>query len=116
MIHITLVSVPEPRKSEIHRLTLPLGATVRDALRAVGWPATEEALVGIFGEAVTLDWLLKDGDQVKAIGLFCSIPKPSAEPGPRAKRPVRPRGFLGCPARRRLELAPHFAHLRRPSG
>lgn len=66
MIHITLVSVPEPRKSEIHRLTLPLGATVRDALRAVGWLATEEALVGIFGEAVTLDWLLKDGDQVES--------------------------------------------------
>ena len=66
MIHITLVSVPEPRKSEIHHLTLPLGATVRDALRAVGWPATDEALVGIFGEAVTLDWLLKDGDQVES--------------------------------------------------
>lgn len=66
MIHVTLVSVPRPRESEIHRLTLPPGATVRDALNAVGWPAAEETLVGVFGEAVPLDRPLRDGDQVES--------------------------------------------------
>jgi putative ubiquitin-RnfH superfamily antitoxin RatB of RatAB toxin-antitoxin module len=66
MIRVTLVSVPEPRISEIHRLTLPLGATVRDALVAVGWLAREDTLVGVFGEAVALDRPLKDGDQVES--------------------------------------------------
>jgi len=32
----------------------------------VGWPAREDTLVGVFGEAVALDRPLKDGDQVES--------------------------------------------------
>lgn len=70
MISVTVVSVPEPRRWEIDQLTLPEGATVGEALAASRLGAalreTEgEPLVGIFGEAVDLDHVLREGDQLE---------------------------------------------------
>ncbi len=70
MISVTVVSVPVPRRWGIDQLTLPEGATVRDALAAshLGAAALEaegEPLVGIFGEAVRLDRVLRPGDQLE---------------------------------------------------
>jgi putative ubiquitin-RnfH superfamily antitoxin RatB of RatAB toxin-antitoxin module len=70
MISVTVVSVPEPRRWEIDRLSLAEGTTVGGALAASRLGAalreTEgEPLVGIFGEAVDLDHVLREGDQLE---------------------------------------------------
>lgn len=52
-----------PRKEEIRVVMLPEGATVGDALAAAG--LEREKSVGIFGERVTPETRVADGDRVE---------------------------------------------------
>jgi len=52
-----------PGKESVVAVSLPEGATVRDALLAAG--LKDEKSVGIFGAAVTPDTLVADGDRVE---------------------------------------------------
>ena len=49
-------------RAEIVKLELPAGATVRDALAALG---IDSQRVGIFGKQVSADARLADGDRVE---------------------------------------------------
>ena len=51
------------RRAETASLTLPAGATVRDAVERSGFPAG--TALGIFGKRATLDTALSDGDRVE---------------------------------------------------
>ena len=51
------------RRAEIASLTLPAGATVRDALARCGLAAG--SAVGIFGKRAALDTVLSEGDRVE---------------------------------------------------
>ena len=56
------VVVALPRQESILKIELPEGATVRDALAKAGLGAQS---VGIFGERVTLERRVADGDRVE---------------------------------------------------
>ncbi len=70
-----------PKAQTVQRIDLGPGATVRDALRAVSEIAPfadlilEENPVGVFGERVTLDRLLLDGDRVEIYRSLAMDPK-----------------------------------------
>ncbi len=74
-----------PDRQHVVALTLPAGATVADALRAVSGVAPFDALdldavpVGIFGDRVSRDRQLADGDRVE-------IYRPLAEDPREARR------------------------------
>ncbi len=52
-----------PRREKVLAVSLPEGATIRDALREAGVP--EPRSVGIFGEPATLETPLSEGDRVE---------------------------------------------------
>ncbi len=70
-----------PATQTVHRLHLASGATVADALRAVSEiPPFAELLleehpVGVFGERVAFDRLLRDGDRVEIYRSLAVDPK-----------------------------------------
>ena len=61
------------RRAGTVSLTLPAGATVREALARAGFPAGSAA--GIFGTRVTLDTVLSDGDRVEIYRALAIDPK-----------------------------------------
>lgn len=71
MIVVTLVCAPAPRTVFEQELSLPEGATVRDAVQASTlaqqFPALEWAALtpGIWGHAKGFEQVLKDGDRVE---------------------------------------------------
>ena len=62
-----------PHHTDIIKVEVPKGATVRDALRAAGMPVSEK--VGIFGRRVELDTPLADGDRVEIYRPLAMDPK-----------------------------------------
>lgn len=61
-----------PEGAEVVSLTLPAGATVRDALAA---SRMNGAAYGIFGKRVTMDKALSDGDRVEIYRPLAIDPK-----------------------------------------
>ncbi|MFC0679311.1 RnfH family protein [Lysobacter korlensis] len=65
-----------PRRFETTLLELPLGSTVRDALRSVPMAGGEVA-VAIHGLRVTTDTPLSDGDRIELLRPLVADPKES---------------------------------------
>ena len=63
-----------PGRAEVVSLTLPPGATVRDALEAAGL-VFENHRVGVFGKRLALDHALSDGDRVEIYRALARDPK-----------------------------------------
>ena len=65
-----------PRRFEQVDLQLPEGATVRDAVMAVGWGDDPEAVAyAVFGQRVDGDAPLRDGDRVELLRPLLVDPK-----------------------------------------
>jgi putative ubiquitin-RnfH superfamily antitoxin RatB of RatAB toxin-antitoxin module len=76
---VQVVWSPAQREVAAVSLTLPLGATVADALAAAGWPALASAALGdrafaasglsaaVWGKARTLAQPLREGDRVEVL-------------------------------------------------
>ena len=71
-VHVTVAVCAGPRQVHEHLLTLPAGATVRDALQAAGMatlPAGDAGAVpcgvGIWGRTVPAETALNHGDRVE---------------------------------------------------
>lgn len=71
MPQVTVMFSPAPREVLEWVVQVPEGASVRDAVRASGWPAATRdqdvsALdVGIWGKRCPLDQAVRDGDRVE---------------------------------------------------
>lgn len=69
MIRVTLVVSPGPRQVREVRLDLADGSTVREAIDAAGLQAPaasgQQAEVGVWGRAASLDQRLRDRDRVE---------------------------------------------------
>ena len=62
--------------AEIIQLSLPAGATLRDALRASGFKVdAEKQACGVFGKRAALDRVLSDGDRVEIYRPLAMDPK-----------------------------------------
>lgn len=75
----------DPRGATVRSVTLPAGATVRDALAAAAVKATA---VGIFGKRVAMETKLTDGDRVEIYRPLAMDPKEARRR--RAKSRKRP--------------------------
>jgi uncharacterized protein len=64
-----------PREAHSVQLELPPGATVREALAASGLQVEEGQAVGVFGERVTMDQPLAEGDRVEIYRPLAMDPK-----------------------------------------
>ena len=65
-----------PRHFERAELELPEGATVRDAVRAVGWNDDAEVVAyAVFGQRAEGDAPLRDGDRVELLRPLLADPK-----------------------------------------
>ena len=64
-----------PRRHASNTLTLPAGATVADALAAVGPWAQEAAGMAIYGEKVDTAHALRDGDRLELLRPLLIDPK-----------------------------------------
>ncbi|HEV8693476.1 MAG TPA: RnfH family protein [Lysobacter sp.] len=65
-----------PRRFERIELELPEGASVRDAVIAVGWGDDAEIVAyAVFGQRVDADSLLRDGDRVELLRPLQADPK-----------------------------------------
>lgn len=71
--------------ADIVTLTLPAGATVRDALAAANMKG---AAVGIFGRRVELETELADGDRVEIYRPLAMDPKEARRRRARSKKPA----------------------------
>jgi uncharacterized protein len=71
MHRVTVMFSPAPREVLEWRVEVPEGASVRDAVRASGWPEAARGQdvsrldVGIWGRRCTLDQPVRDGDRVE---------------------------------------------------
>lgn len=71
MPHVIVMFSPAPRQVLEWPLELPGGATVRDAVRASGWPEAAQGQdlaafdVGVWGRRCALDHPVRDGDRVE---------------------------------------------------
>lgn len=74
MITVTVVSA-QPDAAERHTVTLPAGATLRDAVLAAGVPIEEATDAGIWGKAAPLDAPLAAGDRVELYRPLLADPK-----------------------------------------
>lgn len=58
-----------PERQMLRRVSLPEGSTVQDAVRASGlaaeFPEIDPIRVGIYGKAVLINTMLRDGDRVE---------------------------------------------------
>jgi len=69
-LHVELAFSPAPRQVQTMALSLPLGSTLADALRASGWIETHglalEALrCGVWGRVQPFDHVLREGDRIE---------------------------------------------------
>jgi uncharacterized protein len=67
-LRIELVRSDAPRQTTCEQVLLPLGSTVREALSAVGWlqgGAEVGVDVGVWGQRVPMDHVLRDRDRVE---------------------------------------------------
>ena len=79
-MHIYVVQSLGPREVREVDLTLPAGATVKDALRQTGWLGADEAAweglsVGVWGRKCALEHVLRDRDRVEIYRLLTVDPK-----------------------------------------
>lgn len=70
MVQIIVLYSPAPRQVLEHRLQLPEGGTVADALRAcdlaqAAMGAGQQALVGVWGRKALPQQVLREGDRVE---------------------------------------------------
>jgi uncharacterized protein len=75
----------EPHGARVTSLTLPAGATVREALAASGFDVEKHA-VGIFGKRARLDQPLAEGDRVEVYRPLAVDPKEARRARARKKR------------------------------
>jgi hypothetical protein len=73
-----------PDRSERRQLVLQEGATVRDALAAVGVRAEHGA--AIYGRRVPLDTIVADGDRVEVLRPLAADPKEARRRRARQRR------------------------------
>lgn len=80
-MHVEVVYAASADEQRAVAVELPAGATVENAIRASDLPArypeidlTQNA-VGIFGERVTLDHVVEDGDRVEIYRSLIADPK-----------------------------------------
>lgn len=64
-----------PRRHEAREVELPEGATVADALVAAALPHHGHAAMAIFGETVTTEQVLRDGDRLELLRPLLLDPK-----------------------------------------
>jgi putative ubiquitin-RnfH superfamily antitoxin RatB of RatAB toxin-antitoxin module len=64
-----------PRRHESRALTLPVGATVAQALAAAAFEGETPAGLAVFGEAVAPERVLADGDRVELLRPLRMDPK-----------------------------------------
>jgi hypothetical protein len=64
-----------PRRHRAQALALPAGACVGDALEAAGIACDAYLAVAVFGERVTLDRPLADGERVELLRALTADPK-----------------------------------------
>lgn len=79
-----------PRRHELHRIELPAGATVADALRAAGWDTDGEGNgVAVFGTVADPHTRLNDGDRIELLRPLVLDPKEARRrrAGGRGRRP-----------------------------
>jgi len=76
-MHIELVRAlgPAPAGIERVRVELPEGASVRDAVRLSGLDSPLLAGYAVYGERVTPDHVLRDGDRVELLRALQVDPK-----------------------------------------
>ena len=71
MPSVTVLYSPAPRQVLEWVLEVPAGASVRDAVRASGWPEASRGTdvaaleVGVWGRRCSLDQPVRDGDRVE---------------------------------------------------
>ena len=73
-LHIDVV-LALPRRHLLAALQLPPGTTVADAVRASGLPLEGIAGYAVFGERVTAETPLRDGDRVELLRPLLADPK-----------------------------------------
>jgi uncharacterized protein len=66
VIHVEIIRA-WPRRHESRALTLPVGATVAQALAAAAFEGDAPAGLAVFGEAVAPERVLVDGDRVEVL-------------------------------------------------
>jgi uncharacterized protein len=76
-----------PRRHEAKCLELAEGASVADAVEAVGFTAGSEIAVAVFGEVVSAAHPLRDGDRVELLRPLSIDPKEARRR--RARKPDR---------------------------
>jgi putative ubiquitin-RnfH superfamily antitoxin RatB of RatAB toxin-antitoxin module len=80
-MRVLVMYSPAPRQVLEWTVDLPEGATVRDAVRASGWPQATRGQdvssldVGIWGRRSTLDQAVKEGDRVEVYRPLLADPK-----------------------------------------
>lgn len=95
-IRVDVVLSPGPRQVLTRALTLPAGATVRQAVEAsellvqAGWSTAGH--VGVWGRATTWSHVLRDQDRVELYRPLKADPKESRRLRYKKQRPARKRG------------------------
>jgi putative ubiquitin-RnfH superfamily antitoxin RatB of RatAB toxin-antitoxin module len=69
------VVLAHPRRADVRMVTLPAGATARDALRAAGVAMLPGWKLGLFGRLVAESHGLADGDRVEVYRPLEADPK-----------------------------------------
>jgi len=90
MLRVEVIRALGPAAIERVTLELPAGARVADAVRLSGLDATELAGTAVYGERVTPDTLLHDGDRVELLRALVIDPKQA-----RRRRALMQRGRNG---------------------
>lgn len=81
MPRVIVMYSPAPRQVLEWAVDVPAGASVRDAVRASGWPEASAGQdvaamdVGIWGRRSTLDAVLREGDRVEVYRPLLVDPK-----------------------------------------
>lgn len=94
-VSVEVVHSPAPRQVSRTPLTLPRGATVRDALLASGlWAGSGDApAAGIWGRRAPLDTTLREGDRVEIYRALVVDPKEARRQRYRVQGEKLPKGI-----------------------
>lgn len=118
-IHVEVAVGVAPREVQLVRLSLPVGSTVRDALRASGLfdrvaGFNEDALaagqwsVGVWGRRERPGHVLRDRDRVEVVRGLNVDPKEARRMRYRAQGEKLPRGIRRSPRVKPVDSAPEL--------